>query len=259
MEIVGALIGLMFLCAVVVGVLAVVKVVRAVGRGVDRAGTEVRRGVEETALRVKSAQPGPIGQAARARLELRSSIDGTRRALTAASAHDPSLSEAMGLLDRLHDHARILDRELGSLMEQEPDRSRLAELLPDARRRVASIKESADSLRFAAQDRVRRYDAEGLDAVRSQIEIESGALRHWDDPPQTPDSAPRSEVPGDRPRPEVPGDRPQGSLPRFRKESFRPEPHTEPSRSESSRTEPSRAESSRTESVRREQPGSAAS
>ncbi|GAB3962582.1 hypothetical protein [Streptomyces sparsus] len=226
METVAVLIGLFFLCAVTLGVLAAVKAARAVGRGVERAGSEVRRSVEETTLRVKSAQPGPVGQAARARLELRSSIDGTRRALTAAAQHDPSLTEALGLLDRLHEHARTVDRELGSLMDQEPDRARLAELLPDARRRVESIKQSADSLRFAAQDRVRQYDAEGLGALSDQIEIESGALRHWDPPPvgdagsrpEVTDAGSRPEVGADAPRPQV-GDTPQGRLPRFRKET----------------------------------------
>ncbi|UGY91395.1 hypothetical protein [Streptomyces gobiensis] len=189
MEIAAVLVGLLFLLFVTLGVVAAVKAVRAVGRGVERAGLEVRRSIDGTALKAKSAQPGPVGQVARARLELRSSIDSTRRELAAAAVHDPSLSEAMGLLDRLHDHARVVDRELGALMDREPDKARIAARLPEVQERVAGIKQSADSLRHAAQDRAQRYDAEELAALREQIEIESGALRHWTPPqPELPDS-----------------------------------------------------------------------
>lgn len=180
MEFVFGVIALLIVLFVVAGVFVTVKAVRAVQRGVERTGTQVRRTVEETTLRAKSAQPGPVGEAARTRLELRSSIDSTRRALEAGVAEDPSLSEALGLLDRLHEHARQVDGELRLLMEREPDRARLAQRLPEARERVAHIKESADSLRHAAQDRARRYDQEGLDSLRQQIEFESGALRHWE-------------------------------------------------------------------------------
>jgi hypothetical protein len=120
-----------------------------------------------------------VGELARQRLELRSSIDGTRRALESDVTRDPSLQEALGLLNRLHEHARQLDGEMRLLMDREPDKARARSLLPELRERVATIKESADSLRFAAQDRASRLDAEGLAPLREQIEIESGALRHW--------------------------------------------------------------------------------
>nr|WP_240968422.1 hypothetical protein [Streptomyces sp. HNM0575] len=171
---------LFFVLFVTLGVLVTVRTVRAVQRGVERTGTQVRRTVEETALRARSAQPGTVGELARRRLELRSSIEGTRRALEADLARDPSLQEALGLLNRLHEHARQLDGEMQLLMDKEPDRARTASLMPGLRARVARIKESADSLRFAAQDRAGRHDAEGLDALSEQIEIEAGALRHWD-------------------------------------------------------------------------------
>lgn len=173
-----------FVVLLTLGVVATVKAARAVGRKVEQAGVEARRGIDDTVLKVKAAQPGPVGQLARTRLELRSSLDSARRELESAAVRDSSLAEALGLLDRLHDHARELDRELGALMTHEPDRARIATRLPEARAQMAAIKQSADSLRHAAQDRARRYDADGLDSLREQIAIESGALRHWT-PPDT--------------------------------------------------------------------------
>lgn len=174
---VGLVIGLVLVLAVLIcGTLVTV---RAVARGVERTGAHMRRSVEETALKARSVQPGPVGEAARIRLELRASIDSTRAALEAGVREDAGLADSLHLLDRLHDHARQLDGELRLLMEHEPDRARLSADLPEARERMRRIKESADSLRFAAQDRARRFDAEGLAALRDQIDIESGALRHW--------------------------------------------------------------------------------
>ncbi|MGX9226971.1 hypothetical protein ACWV95_13180 [Streptomyces albus] len=78
---VGVVIVLVLLLAFfVLGGIATVRTVRAVKRGVERTGAQVRRTVEETTLKARSAQPGPVGEAARIRLELRSSIDGTRAA-----------------------------------------------------------------------------------------------------------------------------------------------------------------------------------
>lgn len=179
MEFVIGLLAFLFVLFVVLGAVATVKTVRAVRRGVERTGQQVRRTVEETTLKARSAQPGPVGELARVRLELRSSLDSTRRALETGTRHDPSLSEAAGLLDRLDEHARQLDGELRLLMEREPDRSRIAARIPDARERADRIRASADSLRFAAQDRARRHDEDGLAALSDQIEIEAGALRHW--------------------------------------------------------------------------------
>ncbi|MFH0244388.1 hypothetical protein ACGRHY_18685 [Streptomyces sp. HK10] len=182
MEFVIGLLAFLFVLFVVLGAVATVKTVRAVRRGVERTGQQVRRTVEETTLKARGAQPGPVGELARVRLELRSSLDSTRRALETGARHDPSLSEAAGLLDRLDEHARQLDGELRLLMEREPDRGRIAARLPDARERADRIRASADSLRFAAQDRARRHDEDGLTALSEQIEIEAGALRHWTAP-----------------------------------------------------------------------------
>ncbi|HEX5566219.1 MAG TPA: hypothetical protein VFY14_04645 [Streptomyces sp.] len=195
MEFVIGLLALIFVLCVTLGVIATVRTVRAVKRGVDRAGDQVRRTVEDATLRARGAQPGPVGEMARLRLELRASIDSTRRALEAGARHDPSLREAVGLLDRLHDHARQLDGELRLLIEREPDRSRVAARLPEARERADRIRASADSLRFAAQDRARRYDEDGLAALSGQIEIEAEALRHWITPGTQP---PEEQLPGTR-------------------------------------------------------------
>ncbi|URN11998.1 hypothetical protein LUW77_10095 [Streptomyces radiopugnans] len=84
-------------------------------------------------------------------------------------------------------------------MEREPDRGRIAARLPDARERAGRIRASADSLRFAAQDRARRHDEDGLAALSEQIEIEAGALRHWTAPAPAPAPAPETApgaVPG---------------------------------------------------------------
>lgn len=176
----------LFVLFTTLGVIVTVKTARAVRRGVERTSSQVRRTVEDTALKARTAQPGPVGEAARIRLELRTSLDSTRAALTAGASDDPALREASALLDQLQGHARQLDGELRLLMEREPDRDRIAARLPDARERAAALKKSADSLRFAAQDRAHHYDEDGLTALRDQIEIESGALRGYREPPQPP-------------------------------------------------------------------------
>lgn len=179
MEYVVGGLALFFVLVVVLGIIATVKTVRAVKRGVSRTGRQLRQTVEETTLKARAAQPGPVGELARIRVELRSSLDSTRAALTAGLRTDPSLKEALGLLDRLQDHARQLDGELRMLMAGEPDRGRIAAQLPQARSRAERIRHSADSLRWAAQDRARSLDEEGLAALDTQIEIETGALRDW--------------------------------------------------------------------------------
>ncbi|EST35899.1 hypothetical protein N566_17105 [Streptomycetaceae bacterium MP113-05] len=173
----------LFVLFTTLGVIVTLKTARAVRRGVERTSAQVRRTVEDTALKARTAQPGPLGEAARIRLELRTSLESTRVALTAGASDDPSLREAAVLLDQLQGHARQLDGELRLLMEREPDRDRVAARLPDARERASVLRKSADSLRFAAQDRARHWDEDGLAALRDQIEIESGALRGYREPP----------------------------------------------------------------------------
>jgi hypothetical protein len=175
MEIVLAVLGLILLLFVTLTVLAV----RAAKRGIEKAGNQVRRTISDATLKARAAQPGAAGELARLRKELRSSVDTTRGVLESGSADDAQLREALGLLDQLHGHARQLDGELDTLMNGEPDRTRIAARLPELRERTDRIRRSADALRHAAQDRANRYDAGELDALHQQIDIEANALRHW--------------------------------------------------------------------------------
>ncbi|MCQ4081949.1 hypothetical protein NGB36_15360 [Streptomyces sp. RB6PN25] len=179
MEAVLSVIALMFVLFVAAGLVVAVKTVRAVRRGVERTGTQARRVVEETALKAKVyTQAGPAGELASLRLGLRTCMVGTRQALEAGVASDPSLKEALGLLDRLRAHAHALDDEL-KLLEREPDRGRVEVRLPELRERTQRVTHSADSLRWAAQDRARQFADDELAALGREIEIEAGALRHW--------------------------------------------------------------------------------
>jgi hypothetical protein len=178
MEAVLGVIALFVLVAAALGTIALVKTARAVRRGVERTSGQARRMVEETTLRARRAQPGAFGELASLRLELRASITGTGQVLDSGVENDPSLKEALGLLDRLREHARALDDEL-RLMEREPDRSRVAARIPELRERTERVTHSADSLRWAAQDRARQFADDDLAALGRQIEVEAGALRHW--------------------------------------------------------------------------------
>ncbi|MCX5075446.1 hypothetical protein OHA84_13460 [Streptomyces sp. NBC_00513] len=161
------------------GAWATVKVIGAAKRGVDRTITQARRTVEDTTLKAKSlGQVGVPGALAQLRLDLRTSMRATQQALYRGVQQDPSLKESIGLFERLSTHGYELDDELKRL-EQEPDRKRTAELLPDLRERTAKIIESADSLRWAARDRARRFAQDDLSSLSAQIEVESGALRDW--------------------------------------------------------------------------------
>ncbi|MER6515315.1 hypothetical protein ACFWHQ_39390 [Streptomyces sp. NPDC060334] len=161
------------------GAWATVKVIGAAKRGVDRTITQARRTVEDTTLKAKSlGQVGVPGALAQLRLDLRTSMRATQQALYRGVQQDPSLKESIGLFERLSAHGYELDDELKRL-EQEPDRKRTAELLPDLRERTAKIIESADSLRWAARDRARRFAQDDLSSLSAQIEVESGALRDW--------------------------------------------------------------------------------
>jgi len=194
-EIAAVVILLLFTSFLTVGVVATVRTVRAVKRGVERTGVQARRMVEDTTLRARSiAQPGPAGRLAELRLSLRTSIVSTREALESEAASDPSLSEAMGLLTRLRSHAQQLDAEL-RLLEREPDRERLTARLPELEERTRRITHSADSLRWAAQDRARQFADDDLAALGRDIDVEAGALRHWTQaaPAPAPAAAPAPE------------------------------------------------------------------
>ncbi|MEW2246045.1 hypothetical protein AB0907_01715 [Streptomyces sp. NPDC006975] len=195
MEAVIAVFALLFVLFVALGAYATVKAVGAAKRGVDRTLTQARRTVEDHTLRAKSfGRPGPAGEIAELRLKLRTSMRATQDALHAGVAEDASLKESLGLFDRLSAHGHELDDELRRL-ESEPDRATLAERLPQLRERTERIVHSADSLRWAARDRARHLADDDLDALSAQIDVETGALRHWTAAPGTPPPASWPEAP----------------------------------------------------------------
>ncbi|WNM35068.1 hypothetical protein RKE30_34240 [Streptomyces sp. Li-HN-5-11] len=220
MEAVVAVFALLFVLFMVLGAYVTVKVVGAAKRRVDRTLTQARRTVEDHTLRAKSfAQPGPAGELAELRLTLRTSMRATQEALRAGVGEDESLRESAALFERLSAHGLELDDELKRL-ESEPDRTALAERLPALRERTLRITQSADSLRWAARDRARRFADDDLEALRSQIDVEAGALRHWTEPETPAASPPWPEAPAaadtgrqtwpdaPRPAPEQEPDRP---------------------------------------------------
>ncbi|WP_033306362.1 hypothetical protein RFN58_14955 [Streptomyces iakyrus] len=192
MDAVIAVFALLFVLLFGLGAYATVKAVGAAKRGVDRGITQARRTVEDHTLRAKSfAQPGAAGELAQLRLKLRTSMRATQEALHAAVAEDESLKESVGLFERLSAHGQELDDELKRL-ESEPDRAALTERLPGLRERTERITHSADSLRWAARDRARRFADDDLDSLSAQIDLESGALRHWTAPEPQPASSAQS-------------------------------------------------------------------
>ncbi|MES5821173.1 hypothetical protein [Streptomyces sp. RG80] len=185
MEALLTVIALLFVLVLVLGAYATVKAVGAAKRGVDRTINQARRTVEDHTLRAKSfAQPGAAGELAQLRLKLRTSMRATQDALHAGVAEDESLKESLALFQRLSAHGHELDGELKRL-ESEPDRTTLAERLPALRERTEQITHSADSLRWAARDRARRFADDDLDSLSTQIDMEAGALRHWTTPEPT--------------------------------------------------------------------------
>ncbi|MEV8535127.1 hypothetical protein [Streptomyces sp. NPDC051211] len=181
----GALIifALLMLFAVLgLGAWATVKVVGAAKRGVDRTVSQARRAVEDTTLKAKSfGQIGVAGALAQLRLDLRTSLRATQQALQEGARTDASLQESLALFDRLSAHGRELDDELKRL-ETEPDKTRLTARLPELRERTERITHAAESLRWAARDRARRFAEDDLTALSAEIEVESGALRDWSRP-----------------------------------------------------------------------------
>lgn len=195
MDAVIAVVALLFVLLVVLGAYATVKVVGAAKRRVDTTITHARRTVEDHTLRAKSlAQQGPAGELAQLRLKLRTSMRVTQEALHAGATEDASLKESIGLFERLSAHGHELDAELRRL-EAEPDRATLAGRLPELRERIERIVHAADSLRWAARDRARRFAEDDLDTLSAQIDLETGALRHW----QTAESATASAADGSGP------------------------------------------------------------
>ncbi|MEV7000640.1 hypothetical protein AB0N62_23555 [Streptomyces sp. NPDC093982] len=211
MEAVIAVVALLFVLFVVLGAYATVKVVGAAKRRVDETITHARRTVEDGTLRAKSfAQPGAAGELAQLRLKLRTSMRATQDALHAGVTEDESLKESLGLFQRLSAHGHELDAEMRRL-ESEPDRATLAKRLPDLRERTERVVQSADALRWAARDRARRFAADDLDTLSEQIDLEAGALRHWQTTESASASASSSSSPSSSPMP--PSERPAATPP----------------------------------------------
>ncbi|MFF8836794.1 hypothetical protein [Streptomyces sp. NPDC015130] len=181
---------LLFLAFVALGVYATVKVAKATKRGVDRTLDQARRTVEDTTLRAKSfGQAGVAGELARLRLSLRTSMRATQEALQAGVGEDASLKESLDLFHRLSAHGLELDEDL-KRMEREPDKTWVGGQLPELTRRTEQITGSAEALRRAARDRALRFAEDDLSSLSAQIDVEAGALRHWDRTEPAPDTTP---------------------------------------------------------------------
>ncbi|MEV7187904.1 hypothetical protein [Kitasatospora sp. NPDC093102] len=183
MDVFGVVIGLVLLFGVAVMVLAVVgtvKAAKAVGKKIEKHEANARRAVETATLKAKTyTRIGPPAQIASVRLGLRTSLDGTRQVLEGGLAQDGQLGESLALLRRLDAHAAELDGEL-RMLEREPDTARIAAKLPELRERAERITHSAETMRWAAQDRMHRFADDELSRLSQECESEAGALRHWD-------------------------------------------------------------------------------
>lgn len=179
MEAVLLILVLLFVAAVVLGGYIAVKAVGAAKRGVDRTISQARRSVEDTTLRAKSlGQPGVPGELAQLRLRLRTSMRATQEALEVGAAADASLAESVRLFERLSAHGHELEDHLKGA-ERDPDRVRVASHLQELRERTEQITHAADSLRWAIRDRARKFADDDLSTLSADIDLESGALRHW--------------------------------------------------------------------------------
>ncbi|MFG2843485.1 hypothetical protein ACGF12_09960 [Kitasatospora sp. NPDC048296] len=183
MDVFGVMIGLVLLFGIAVLVLAVrgtVKAAKAVAAKVEKHEANARRAVETATLKAKTyTKVGPPAQIATVRLTLRTSLDGTRQVLESGLPQDGQLGEALALLTRLDAHAAELDGEL-RMLEREPDTARIAAKLPELRERAERIVHSAETMRWAAQDRMHRFADDELSRLSQECESEAGALRHWD-------------------------------------------------------------------------------
>ncbi|WP_030171495.1 hypothetical protein [Streptomyces sp. NRRL S-813] len=228
MEAVVAVFAVLFVLCLVLGAYATVKAVGAAKRGVDRTISQARRAVEDQTLRAKSlGRPGPAGELAELRLTLRTSMRATQDALYAGAAEDESLKESVALFERLSAYGQQLDAELKRL-EGEPNRATLAERLPGLRERTLRITDSADSLRWAAHDRARRFAEDDLDMLSAQIDVEADALRHWTSPEPADVPGPWPETPADgqdrrtAPQTPRPGSAPEAARPAITPPGRRP-------------------------------------
>ncbi|MER6302736.1 hypothetical protein ABT247_24725 [Kitasatospora sp. NPDC001539] len=183
MDVFGVMIGLVLLFGIAVLALAVVGTVKAAKAVTEKVGkheANARRAVETAALKARTyTRIGPPAQIANVRLKLRTSLDGTRQVLESGLSQDGQLGESLALLTRLDAHAAELDGQL-RMLEREPDTARIAAKLPELRERAERITHSAETMRWAAQDRMQRFAEDELSRLSQECESEAGALRHWD-------------------------------------------------------------------------------
>ncbi len=186
MDALGVLVGVIVMfgvAALTLLVVGAVKATRAVAAKVEHHGANARRAVENVTLTAKTyTRPGSQGQISAVRLSLRTSLDGTRRVLEEGLSRDGQLTESLQLLTRLDAHAAELDGEL-RVLEREPEAARITAKLPELRERAERITHSAESMRWAAQDRMHRFADDELARLSEECESEAGALRHWDSVP----------------------------------------------------------------------------
>ncbi len=205
MEAVIAVFALLFVLFVVLGVYATVKVVGAAKRGVDRGhhpGPPHGRGPHPAGQVLRPARRRP-GELAQLRLKLRTSMRATQDALHAAVAEDESLKESLGLFQRLSAHGHELDAELQAPGVRAGPRHARPSGCPDCASAPSASRTSADSLRWAARDRARRFADDDLDTLSAQIDVEAGRPAALDDAGGR--SPPRSR--GPRPPPPMPNRR----------------------------------------------------
>ncbi|GAA2257867.1 hypothetical protein GCM10010430_47120 [Kitasatospora cystarginea] len=183
MDAIGVVLGLVLLFTVAaLAMLAVgaVKATKRVAAKVSEHEANARRAVENAALKAKTfTKPGPVGRISAVRLSLRTSLESTRQVLEAGLSEDGQLTEALQLLARLDSHAAELDGEL-RILEREPDQSRVTAKLAELTERAERITHSAESMRWAAQDRMRRFADDELARLTEACEAEAGSLRHWE-------------------------------------------------------------------------------
>ncbi|MER5864577.1 hypothetical protein [Kitasatospora sp. NPDC002040] len=202
MDMLGVVLGLALLFGVgllvMLGVGAA-KLGKAAAAKISQEEAKARRAFENTALKAKSfAKPGAHGEISTVRLALRSALDSTRKVLAAGLAEDSQLAESLQLLSRLDAHAAELDGELRTL-ELEPEAGRVAAKLPELRERAERITHAAESMRWAAQDRMQRFADDELSRLAEECESEAGALRHWDSgTPSSPTAAAAAAPQGGR-------------------------------------------------------------
>ena len=211
MEAVIAVVALLFVLFVALGAYATVKVVGAAKRGVDRTITQARRTVEDHTLRARVLRPAGPGRGAGPAPAEAAHLDaghpggaagGRGRGRVPQGVPRPSSSASARTAASWTTNS--------SAWSPSPTGPRSPSGCPTLRERTERVIKSADSLRWAARDRARRFADDDLDTLSAQIDVEAGALRHW-----TTRNPPRCGPTRRSPRPQPPRGRP-GRRPRAR-------------------------------------------